>query len=415
MQLILKAHEQEMLDGKHGWPAQKGMEILYQVGRLYGAQEMLPVKNVHMVNASVYLAGDAAVKLAEKMLAEGARFKTQTTLNPASVDMDCWEEYGFTENIYRRQKHLTDLFVQMGAIPVHCCSPYLVGQVPRFGEHCCWGESSAVIYANSVLGARTNRNGGPSALAASLTGVTPAYGYHLRENRYGQILIEVDAELNEISDYGVLGFYIGEEVSDGVPVFTGLPADVSNDALKQLGSALATTGAVALFHVEGVTPEAPTLEAAFGPHKPGRVIRVTGKEMRETAEKLKAGICGEFSLVFIGCPHASIQEIEEVARLLRGKKVKKGIEFWIQTGQPIKALADRCGLLSVIEEAGAWIVSDTCPSHCFLPEFREAKQYKAMATNSPKMAHYGWDMGKTPTAVYGVGQCVEIALTGKVQ
>jgi predicted aconitase len=271
----LTEHEQAMLGGAEGWPVQKGMEILCQMGELYGAKRMLPVKNVHMVNASVYLAGNAVVKLAEKMLAEGARFKTDTTLNPASVDLDCWKGYGFTENIYNQQKYLTGLFRKMGAITVHCCSPYLVGQVPRFSEHCCWGESSAVIYANSVLGARTNRNGGPAGLAASLTGVVPDYGYHRDENRYGQVIVEVEAKINEIADYGILGFYVGDIVSDGVPVFTGLPHDVSNDALKQLGSALATTGAVALFHVAGVTPEAPTLEAAMGLRKPDKGIKVT--------------------------------------------------------------------------------------------------------------------------------------------
>jgi predicted aconitase len=412
MSLKLTRHEQAMLDGSEGWPAQKGMEILYRMGELYGAERMLPIKNVHMVNASVYLAGNAAVKLAEKMVSEGACFKTDTTLNPSSVDLECWKEYGFTESTYHQQKYLTELFIKMGAIPTHCCSPYLVGQVPRFGEHCCWGESSAVIYANSVLGARTNRNGGPIGLAASLTGVVPAYGYHLDENRRGQIIVEVEAKMNEISDYGILGFYIGDLVSDGVPVFAGLCADVSNDALKQLGSALATTGAVALFHVIGITPEASTLEFAMCSRKPERIIKVTEKEMCETAERLKVRMKDGFSLVYIGCPHASIQEIKEIARLLDGKKVKEGIEFWVQTGQPIKALAERCGLRSVIENAGAWLICDTCPVHAFLPEFREKKRYKAMATNSPKMAHYAWDVGKLPTAVYGVGACVNIALTG---
>lgn len=412
--MVLTREEQGMLAGEYGWPVQKGMEIQVAMGELYGAESMIPVRNVHMVNASVYLAGNAAVKLAEKMVAMGARFCTETTLNPASVDLDRWRELGFTENIYRQQKHLTELLCKMGAIPVHCCSPYLVGQVPRFGEHCCWGESSAVIYANSVIGARTNRNGGPAALAASLTGRVPNYGYHLDKNRWGQILVEVEADILEMSDYGVLGYYVGGLVGDGVPVFTGISSKISQDALKQLGSALATTGAVALFHVAGVTPEALTLERAFGDNAPQRVIRVGKNELEETAEHLKAGMKDGFSIVFIGCPHASIQEIREVAELLKGKKIKEGMEFWIQTGQPIRALAERCGLAEIIEASGARIVADTCPSHCFLPEFREVKRYRAMATNSPKMAHYGWDMGHMPTAVYRVEECVNIALTGKI-
>lgn len=410
MAMKLTSYEQEMLDGKHGWPKQKGMEILVQMGELYGGAYMLPVQSVHMVNASVQLSGNAAMKLAQKMLSMGARFVTRTTLNPASTDLDNWQEYGFTPETYARQQELTELYRQMGAIPVHCCSPYLVGQAPAYGEHICWGESSAVIYANSVLGARTNRNGGPVSLAASLTGVVPAYGYHLDENRIGTVQVNVKAKLREIYDYGVLGFCIGELVEDGVPVFQGIEPSVTPDMLKQLGSALATTGAVALFHAVGVTPEAPTLEAAFKDRKPLRIIEIGRQEMAQTAERLRAGLDGDFSLVYIGCPHASIQEIEEVARLLEGKKLRKGIEFWIQTGQPIKALAARCGYLKTIEEAGAWIVTDTCPVHAFVPDFRAVKNYKAMATNSPKMAHYGWDVGKLPTAVYSVSDCVRFAV-----
>ncbi len=414
MTMKLTLYEQEMLDGQYGWPVQKGMEILYRIGEIYGAEKMLPVQNVHMVNASVSLSGKAAVLLAEKMCSMGAKFKTNTTLNPASVDLDCWRKIGFPESMYKQQKHLTELYTKMGAIPLHCCTPYLAGQVPRFGEHICWGESSAVIYANSVLGARTNRNGGPLALSASLTGVVPAYGYHLDENRYGQILIEVNTDLNEADEYGLLGFFVGEIVTDGVPVFTGIPKNVSLDKLKMLGSALATSGAVAMFHVEGVTPEAPTIKDAFGPNTPEKVIRVGEKELEETSKRLREGVPKDISIVYIGCPHASIHEIAEIAELLRGKKIKEGIEVWVTTGQPIRALAERCGYLSTIEEAGAYVVADTCLVHCLLKEFRDAKGYKAMATNSPKMAHYGWNVGGIPTGVYSVKECIEIALSDRV-
>ncbi|MGI6084778.1 MAG: aconitase X [Acetivibrionales bacterium] len=415
MALKLTRYEQEMLDGKHGWPKQKGMEILFQMGQLYGATHMIPVQNVHMVNASIMLAGSAAIKLAERMVAEGARFVTRTTLNPASVDLDNWERYGFIKEDYEAQKKLTDLLARMGAIPVHCCTPYLVGQVPSFGEDICWGESSAVIYANSVLGARTNRNGGPVSLAASLTGVVPAYGYHLVENRYGTLQVNVNVPLKDIYDYGLLGFCIGELVEDGVPVFNGIEKSVTPDELKQLGSSLATSGAVALFHAVGITPEAPTLEAAFGPKKPDRVIDIGIQEMKATAEKLKQVTESDYSIVYIGCPHASLEEIAEVAELIKGKKLKRGIEFWVQTGQPIKALAERCGYVKTIEDAGAFVVCDTCPSHCFTKNLLASKKYKSMATNSPKMCHYGWNNGKIPTAVYSVSECVEIALNGKCE
>ena len=409
----LTQREQAMLAGEFGWPLQKSMEILCKMGELYGAERMIPVRSVHLVNASIYLAGEAVIKLMEKMVAEGGKFVTETTLNPASVDFNKWKEMGMLDATYQQQAHLTGLLCQLGAIPTHCCSPYLVGQIPTFGEHCCWGESSAVVYANSVIGARTNRNGGPAALATSLTGVVPAYGYHLDQNRLGTILVRVHADLKEITDFGILGYYVGEIVEDGVPVFTGLPIDVSHDALKQLGSALATSGAVALFHVEGVTPEAPTLECAFGGASPQKVVDVGPEELFDTAQRLRAGLTDEFSIVYIGCPHASIQEIREIAELLDGKHIKENMEFWIQTGQPVRALAERCGYLETIEKAGAWIVADTCPAHCFVPEYRAAKIYKNMATNSPKMAHYGWGSGRIPSAVYGVKECVQIALTGR--
>jgi hypothetical protein len=415
MKLELTPYEQEMLDGLHGWPKQKGMEILFQMGQLYGASRMIPVQNVHMVNASIMLAGTAAIKLARRLVAEGASFVTRTTLNPASMDLDNWQRYGFIREDYEAQKELTDLYAQMGAIPVHCCSPYLVGQVPVFGEDVCWGESSAVIYANSVIGARTNRNGGPVALAASLTGVVPDYGYHLDENRRGTVRVDVKIPLRGIYEFGLLGYYIGGLVEDGVPVFTGIDRAVTQDELKQLGSSLATSGAVALYHAVGVTPEAPTLEAAFGLNKPERIIEVGEAELQVTAEHLRENAADEYSIVFIGCPHASLQEIAEVAALIKGKKLKPGIEFWVQTGQPIKALAERCGYVKDIEDSGAFVVCDTCPSHCFTKRLLAAKQYKSMATNSPKMCHYGWNSGKIPTAAYHVRDLVQIALTGKAE
>ncbi|MDD5015866.1 MAG: aconitase X catalytic domain-containing protein, partial [Atribacterota bacterium] len=397
MAIKLTPHEEEMLDGKYGYPIQMGMQIQVQMGEIYGAEKMIPVSSVHMVNASALMSGDAVVKLVEKMVAHGGKFKALTTLNPAALDYECWQEIGFSQEIYAAQTRLTNAYQALGAIPSHSCTPYLFGFSPKFGEHVAWGESSAVNYVNSVIGARTNREGGPSALAAALTGLVPSYGYHLDKNRKGNYLVQVEIELKEVADYGSLGYYIGKIVGGGIPVFTGIPRNVPSYNLKMLAGALASSGSVALFHAEGVTPEALTLEDAFNGQKPIRIIKYGQKEQEEAVRNLNKNKKEGIKIIVIGCPHADIMEIKEVADQLQGKRIKDGIEFWVQTSLPIKELAGRCGFTNIIKSAGARIIVDTCPVHCFEQSFTRRKGFTALATNSAKLAHYVPGMWTLPT------------------
>jgi hypothetical protein len=411
--MILTPEEEKMLDGTFGYPMQKGMEILFQLGRIYDAERMIQVSNVHMPGSSIVVAGEAGTRFVEKMVEKGGRFKTLTTLNTSAIDFCAWEKLGFSEETQRQQNRLTRAYRAMGGIPCHTCTPYLIGSVPRFGEHVSWGESSAVAYVNSVLGARSNREGGPSALAAALTGRVPAYGFHLQENRYGHYLVDVRVALRGISDYGSLGYWVGKIVESKVPVFTGIPEGVTNDELKMLGAALASSGSVALFHIVGVTPEAPSLEAAFGAKKPEQVLEFTAAQLEQGRSSLNKNAGQDVSLVVIGCPHLSIAELETLAGRLKGRKLSPGVSLWAITAQPNKAYAERCGFLAIIEEAGGAVVCDTCPILSPMGEVAARKPIKSVATNSAKLAHYAPGQWALPTHYGSLEQCIQAALEGK--
>lgn len=406
----LTDQEQRMLNGEYGPSVQKAMQVQVQLGEIYGAEYMIPIKSVHMPGASIVVAGDGALKFIEKISENDTKFPAYTTLNTGAVDFDIPEDLGFDPEAVKCQKHLTCAYEKMGGVACHTCTPYFIGHVPMKGEHVAWGESSAIAFVNSVLGARTNREGGPSALAAAVTGRVPAYGYHLDENRKGNFIINVETELSDVSDFGSLGYWVGQRVESGVPVFTGIPSDVNMDQLKMLGAALASSGAVALYHIVGVTPEAPTLETAMGGNEPIATYTFTSVEMKEANGKLNKHQGQPISLVALGCPHSSLNEIIKVAQLLKGKIVKSA--FWILTSQPIKHLADRSGDAKIIEAAGAKLVIDTCPVLGKMAAPMKKLGMTAMATNSAKLAHYAPGQWNIPTYYGSTEECVNAALEG---
>ncbi|PKM81535.1 MAG: hypothetical protein CVU89_08550 [Firmicutes bacterium HGW-Firmicutes-14] len=409
----LTVDEEEMLAGKRGRVYQKAMQILFQLGEIYGAEKMIPVSNVHMPGASVIVAGKAGTRLVEEMAKEGGIFAVSTTLNPAAGDFNTWQEIGFAREDMELQERLTGGYREMGAVPCHTCTPYLTGNIPRKGEHVAWGESSAIAFANSVLGARTNREGGPSALAAALVGRVPAYGYHLDENRRGQVLINVNTELNGPWDYGTLGYWAGNIVQERVPVFKGIPWSVSLEELKLLGAALASSGSVALFHVLGVTPEAPDLETVFGGSEPVQFLEYTEEAAVETVTRLNKHKGDRVDLVAVGCPHASIQEIGQVAEMLRGKRLADNTDMWILAALPVKTMADRMGYTKEIEAAGAQIVCDTCPVLGSTAAVVKKRGYRSLATNSAKLAHYSPGSWNLDTFYGSINRCVKAALSGR--
>jgi len=406
----LTKEENEMLDGKYGEAVQKSMEILVAMGECYDAEKMIPVASAHLLHGRSNT-GKAGALFDKEMADKGGKCIIFTDTNPSGIEPWAWRDIGISEEAAQEQMDYTNDFVRMGVFLANTCTPYLIGNVPRVGGHVAWSESSAVPFVNSVLGARTNREGEPGSLTAAITGRTPAFGYHLDQNRYGDLKISVTAKLKEPHDYATLGHFAGKVAEDRVPVFTGIPPSVSWDDLKLMGAAAATSGSISLYHVVGITPEAPTEEAAFGPKKPSEIFEFGEKELRETEESLSKATAREVDMVIFGCPHASIGEIRDIARLLSGKKLKSGVELWILTPRMIGVYAEKMGYLNVIKEAGGRILCDSCPI-CMSQGFLKERGHKIVATNSAKMTYYIYPhQGLLP--YYGsMERCVEAAISG---
>ena len=372
--MYLTKEEEKILDGEKGEVLERMFRLLVRLGDIYGADKMIPVGSVQVAGVSYKSIGDPGTEFLEDMASKGAKVKVLTYLNPAGMDLENWKDFDFPEDFAKNQLRIMNAFKKMGIVVTSTCTPYLAGNLPRFREHIAWSESSAVSFSNSVIGARTNREGGPSALAAALCGVTPNYGLHLWENRQPTIKIKVDADLVFNSDFGALGYYVGKQVKNKIPYFTGIKK-ADTDQLKSLGAAMAASGAVALYHVEGLTPEADLVE------KEGlETISVGKKEIRETYDNLNSG--KKPDIVILGCPHSSLREISRLAEKLEGKHLKKPI--WICTSRMIKEAAIRMGYDEIITKAGGSIVADTC----MVVSPIEKMGYKITGVNSGKAANY---------------------------
>ena len=370
----LTKEEEKILDGEEGEVPERLFRLLVRLGDIYGAEKMIPVGSVQVAGVSYKSVGDPGLAFLEDMASKGAKVKVLTYLNPAGMDLENWEKLGFPKDFAKNQIRVMDAFKKMGIVITSTCTPYLAGNLPRFREHIAWSESSAVSFSNSVIGARTNREGGPSALAAALCGRTPNYGLHLWEKRQPNVKINVDVNLDFSSDFGALGYFVGKQVKNKIPYFTGIK-DANTDQLKALGAAMAASGAVALYHAENLTPEADLVE------KDGlETINVSKKELDETYEKLNSG--KDPDIVILGCPHASLREISTLADKLKGKHLKKPV--WICTSRMMKEAADRMGFTEIIEKAGGNIVADTC----MVVSPIERMGYKTTGVNSGKAANY---------------------------
>ncbi len=387
----LTPKEKEMLEGRQGKAVKKAMEIITALGKIYGAKRLIPVGSVQVAGVSYKNLGDAGLKFLEEM-AEDGKVKVLTTLNPAGMDLENWKNLGISEEFAKKQKKVLDAFEKMGIQASCTCTPYLVGNSPKKGEHIAWSESSAVVYANSVLGAKTNREGGPSALSAALTGRTAEYGMHLEENRQAQVKVEVKAEMNDVVKFGALGKAIGKKIGNKIPFITGTEG-ASLEGLKSFGASLATFGGTALFHMEGLTPNETK--------EPEEKVEVTEWEIEKTLRELNDE--GEVDFVSVGCPHASLGELKEIAGMLEGKKVKK--EMWITTARKTKELAEKKGIAQKIEGTGAKFACDTCMVVAPLKG-----RFSVLATNSAKACYYGRGVNAFKVKIMSLRECVEEAL-----
>jgi len=372
--MYLTKEEEKILDGEKGEVLERMFRLLVRLGDIYGADKMISVGSVQVAGVSYKSIGDPGTEFLEDMASKMAKVKVLTYLNPAGMDLENWKELGFPKDFAKNQLRIMDAFKKMGIVITSTCTPYLAGNLPRFREHIAWSESSAVSFSNSVIGARTNREGGPSALAAALCGVTPNYGLHLWEKRQPTVRVNVDADLDFNSDFGALGYYVGKQVKNKIPYFSGIK-NANTDQLKALGAAMAASGAVALYHVEGLTPEADLVEK-----KGLEKISVGQKEIKETYDQLNTG--KKPDIVIFGCPHASLREISTLANKLVGKKLKKPI--WVCTSRMVKEASERMGYNEIISKAGGSVVADTC----MVVSPIEKMGYKTTGVNSGKAANY---------------------------
>ena len=395
--MILTIEEQTMLDGAQGRATQKAMQILVALGTIYAAPRLIPVSSVQIAGVSYDNLGEAGLTFLAEMADNGGRAQVLATLNPAGMDIENWPALGIPPDFAEKQLRVIDAFARMGVLTTCTCTPYLVGNLPQPGDHIAWSESSAVCYANAVLGARTNREGGPSALAAALTGRTPEYGLHQAENRRPGLSVQVKARLVENTDFGALGKAIGEQIqaTKAIPYITGV-GSASLEQLKSFCASLATYGGAAMFHMAGITPEA-------GQHRPpGESITVTQANLDMANRSLSVAEAEEVDFISLGCPHLTLAEIARIAALLEGKQVTR--ELWITAARPVLQMAERLGYTRTITAAGAKIAADTC---CVVAPIKG--RFHALATDSAKACYYAAGKNNFKTLFLPFDQVVRLA------
>lgn len=414
----LTAYEQEMLDGVHGEGYQLAMEVLVRMGELYGAERFIPVKNAHIDAAAYTTIWDAGTEFLEFLADHGVTVPQPTTINPISRDIRRWKELGATEEFAMKSKRMEDAYLRMGVNPTWTCAPYQCGNLPRFGEVVSWSESNAVNFVNSVVGARAERLPDLMDVCCAVCGRVPEYGRYITENRRGDMLFELegfdDTWFRDPVDYALLGYHIGEIAVAKNPVIKGLPDRTQIDDIKAFSAAAASGGAVSLFHIVGFTPEAPTLEAAFQGWRGYETYKVTPEDLIRMKAKLDTAdsdedVSGHVDMVLIGCPHASFEELRQIAELMGGRKVSEGTDFWITTSDTQYQLARRAGVADVLKAAGVTIACDTC-----VMEMEEGERWKGQTfvTNSGKVAQYAPGINQVLIKMASTAGCVEAAVTG---
>jgi predicted aconitase len=421
----LTAAEKAMLDGREGPAKQKAMDLLVRYGEALGAERFVDTDNVAGVpgSSTLFLAnyykdrgGSSYEAIFSLFDLDADEVVPVPKVRPNSchlqggMDPVLWREQGMSEEAFAHQMQDEAEVTGHGIQMLKTCTPYLVGNAPKFGDHCAWMESSAVVYCNSVIGARTNTEGRESTSAAMLTGKVPDWGFHQEAFRRGTHLIEVDVPVSSVFDWGMLGYFIGGEVQENIPVVTGRVSAPGVIRHKHFGAAAASSGGVELYHMVGITPEAPSVEAAFGGRTPFEKIRYGAAERKRTYDALNSnGTNPDVDYVMLGCPHAALEQLQEAARLLEGKKVSPNCNLWIFTSRIVKAQADAQGLTQIIQGAGALLMTDTCSAiGQTMP-----KGTRVVALDSAKQAHYlPAIMGIE--AWFGTTQdCINAALTGR--
>jgi len=383
----LDPEDERILAGEQGETRQKMLELLVALGKVFGAERLVPIRSAQVSGASYKTIGEYGLAWLSSL---DARAVVPAVLNPIGMPRERWQEMGVEPEFAQKQQAVVTAYERLG-IGLECtCTPYYLRET-SYGDHLAWSESSAVSYANSVIGARTNREGGPGALAAALIGKTPCYGLHLAENRKPQVIVRVQADTRDwsIAHYGALGYHTGKLVGNRIPFFSGLNPD--SDQLKGLGAAMAATGAVALYHVEGITPEARKVPFEFSGLE---VIAVESGEVEALFRDLPV------DAIAVGCPHCSPAELITIAGLLNDKIVTKPLYVFAAQG----VIDTNRKTVDSIEKSGARVFADTCMVVSPVME-----QYSAIMVNSGKALAYVPDMCGAVARIGTIEDCINSA------
>jgi hypothetical protein len=408
----LTGEQRNILQGDAGPLVAKYMHWLIAWGEAMGAHRLVPVRSVHAMLRTPSSRG-CSRRTVDEYIAElrqvcSHRVKCLTTTQVASAGSNYWRESGASEEEAAFEVELRELARRAGFQLTRTCTPYLVGNAPLKGEICAWTESSAVVYANSVLGARTTRHGMESSLAAALLGVTPEFGELLDENRRAELQVDVAVDLGSPADYGALGFYASAVAESRIPVFTGIE-HLSAEEAKQVSASLPyAESAISMFHVAGITPEAPDLDTACGGRPPRVRKPFTGSELRETYQAMTNLSKGDdVDTVILGCPFASLWEIQQIAEHLAGRRIADNVQLWLATSYQTAAESERLGYAELIRQSGGRVMYDACPGSAAILGSRK------VVTNSFKQAHHALTVLGSRTAVASTEACIEAARTGR--
>ena len=401
-----------MLRGDHGPAPQLAMSILVRMADVYGASELMDISQAH-IDSTIYL-GDATLEFAERLASLGARVAVPTSLNVSGVDECGWKDWAVSPEWAAKAARQMLAYERMGARPTWTCAPYQTDMRPQFGQQIAWGESNAIAFANSVIGARTERYPDLLDICCAITGRVPAVGLHLTAPRAGELLLRLTgippALQHDDQFFAVLGHLVGKLSGDLIPVIDGVEATPAEDELKAFAAAAASSGRVALFHMVGVTPEAPTLDAAFQGRAPGQTIDLTVADLRAARAELTTADGRELDMVILGSPHFSLAEFKHLAPLVAGKRADPRVKFLITSSRLMKEMAGEAGVLQPIVEFGAQITLDTCilASPMLPPEIQ------TLMTNSAKYAYYAPSLLNTRVTFGSLADCVRSAIEGRV-
>lgn len=413
----LTDEEKAMLDGDRGVAVQKAMKFLVAYGEAFDAQRFVKIKSARLSSCGYVLGQEAGLEWVRELAEAGGHFQTETLMSPNSVDFDNWQKLGIDEELVKNQARVNAYYRQMGARPNHSCIPQTSINVLSKGEHYCWGGSECVIPANSLWGALGNREGVPTIIMAALAGRVPEQGLHLPENRYGEVLVDLkewDFDTITYPELVAIGYRIGEVLHDKIPVITDIkPMQLGFDQLRYFVVGMPLGGAISMCHIVGVTPEANTLEEAFGGKEPKEKMAVTRADIDDLFGRLTTAKTDKLDMVVFGCPFLGYAQVEEIASYLEGRKVHPDVKLWLGTDYHVKGAAERAGYAETIEKAGGIISTHTCVAP--VGPFNYIEGLNTLATDNVRNAYYirSITAGRIGIWIGDTKRCIDAAIKGR--